>query len=538
MVLPPKFTPLLPCESGIAPGTVLGRISKDQGGSSFFYSKTILRSIGSGVSTVRGSWDFQIVDPSGEEVLFDSSVDIGIQLVGAEDPLFGSISLFSWSFVSDYGLGPGKPRTRVVSGVPVPQVVEAYTGAADATPPVGSPAMPGYPYLRTLKQTSIVAVMPPKPAGANSLTLLVAASQNGPYTTLRTGLQTGAQVTVNVADVPGVSNPANIWFRVGAVNGFGTTYGPRVRDAFMALDGTTQLSGYTGWQHIGGEVTHPTVFSEQAREWEPGGGGEITVGGGTIIATWTSPVYRCSFPPGAVLVVNHDNWAPAIVIRDRFTFAVSYLPAKVTEASAQDARLGKTWVLYPGGTQTKIAQTRRRESYVVNDHDPVVFDTVPSSLGLFRVGGRLLAVAQKGADIVGAESVDDGLTWAAAHSEGLDVIVADTTILASCVNDSAIYAVAKATADEVDDSKPADQLIKQDDMIRVVLSPSKQASGAAVYAVTHREKLQGTAPPASGALILNFAAGAFNFLVKDGDTVRLFTSSDDCLTFTEVPNAN
>lgn len=407
--VPNGFTEPLPVETGLAPNTVLGRLDAAAAITEFYYTKVISRTIDpNNIQSIRNSWTIQIVENNdpGARVLFDQTVDMGITT-------FAGGAFTGWFFVLDHGQSVGQFKTRIVNATPVTQVPETFAGQN----PAGGAGVPSYPYLSNLKETTITVTLPPLPDGASKLVLWASHDNNSVAVKVGEG-QPGTVFTVSDSIV-GQSAPENIWFFVEAVqaNGSQSKFSPKVRDAFVMLDGTTQIGGYEGWKNIGGAITHPTVFSESSVDTDAND--SFQVFGGKIDASWESPVYKCSLPPNAIVKIVHDGWASASVIQDKFTFALGFKYGNDAMLFAPSTQ--ETWALYrgnakPGTSALQCARTKKVTGFNLLPDSDAALRFPDNSSGvdrtwMFQNRTWLFVFAQQGQKLVGCYSKTKGQTW-------------------------------------------------------------------------------------------------------------------------------
>lgn len=485
----------------------------------FYYEHTLLRTIGLSqglfsVGSEGGFWTFQFRESGapGAKILFEQSVLINATLFGA----FGDV-ITGWYIHSLYTY---KFKTRICDGQYVPVAIEPdqpENELTDPAPPL--PARPAVPNLHNVRVTSLSIAMPPLPERADTLALLVSNERAGEYAEVQSGLAPGQVISVDVGDLGfhsvnhGVAATELPWWRVRADGPGGSTLGPAMRDIWTHTqnDGT-QDTGYKGY--LFADSDRATGFYEQSLILNTSAfGGNFAV---QLGADWYSPAYRCALPSGAFMEIISDAWVGQLSDNDIY-YSIAYKEGGVKPVSLFDRRVGTLWTLGVRDGQVQCTRSRKLENHDFGvDGGIVLPGTATTYLGLLRWGATLYCVVHVDGSVKLVESIEESLLW----KDPL-VITTDVTVLGHQISrdGATVYIVGKAGATNGD--------ITAGDLVRVIVRLEKDG-----VKVT-KETIKSTLPENQVAGLLRDGSTLY-YVSADSDGIRIFQSTDEMVTWTEL----
>ncbi|HEY0076811.1 MAG TPA: hypothetical protein VGB77_22195 [Abditibacteriaceae bacterium] len=305
--------------------------------------------------------------------------------------------------------------------------------------------------------------------------------------------------------------------------------------------------GETGaWRFLDNSAVRPTFTPGQKYDVERGfvptetfkPEGVATIGGFVFFCDWQSADYLCDMPEGAILETVFDHWqVGAIDMEAGYTF--SHKAGDELFDGVRDAWTGQGWWIHRADGAMRCARTRRDESFVARDDDPIVLTGAFGSLRLIQAGHNLLVPHQRGAGIGLRYSLDDGREW-----NGIEDMVTNVTQI-DAIKDSSggsliILGKAKTalTGPEVIGS------VASGDMVRVLLCSTEEkdeAGNAKLWQVKEICKISSsnaTALPGKPKGRLTRINTGLEWLVQDGSNVQVWHSTDNGLTWTFMPSTN
>ncbi len=286
--------------------------------------------------------------------------------------------------------------------------------------------------------------------------------------------------------------------------------------AWRFLDTPINVSNETPAQKYAVEEGF-TIFQEE---------GAATVGTYQFFADWESANYLCEVPEGAFFEVVHDTWQNGTLDRQA-SYSFSYKSALLSvTVSLMEPRSGQSWFLYLDSGTLKCARTRHLAADIplISDTSHDYISTVTSTrtrfANLHRLNDILIAILDSGGLEV-LVSVDDGQTWANAMD-----IVQNVIVLATASNEdgSLLYIYGQSAVTEVDNAKPASELLNQNDIIRCVL----KCQGAS-WVLSDKARIStatGVNLPTKDIAKLECAADRLRLTYRDGNDFRVLESTD------------
>ncbi len=272
--------------------------------------------------------------------------------------------------------------------------------------------------------------------------------------------------------------------------------------------------------------------------------GNFFSGSVTFSCEWQSAGYLCEdipIPEGAILETVFDRWQVG-ALDDEALFRFSYKPGSGAGFDVlRSSRAGITLAFFADAGLLRCARTRRRESLALNSGTSVLVTSQKAKRwkALRSHGGMSARCVVETIDgkIGVCSSFDWGRNWTNImnFSDGVQM-------LATCPSSDfgALYVVGKATKPlstlpAPTTPLPDNETIKEGDLVRMVVSPSKLPDGTSEYVVRARSKLRGSIPAPDtrmGVLSLDGTAFTWSYADKDKHLV-LIRSYDECASWQE-----
>jgi hypothetical protein len=535
--------------SGNVEGKPRGVVPLEETATAFRYSHTLERL---GIAALLGGppqvgfWTVQLRESKDahSKVLFEQSVQLGV--TSAE--LAG---LAAWYVHESYTY---KFKTRICDGQFLSPLVEPHYGGHSGN---SNPMAPGVVRFWNVKVTTMTVKAPVMPSGAVSMDLQWSRDRYENFEPFAVNVASEASINLNVSGL-GISSGNRdisatelVWVRAVARGADGIPVpGDAVRDTWPTVFGTTQVRGYEGWRYV--DIKTRTVFSEQSLIQNPGGSGVLVV---RVHPEWGSPSfgYNCHIPVGAYWDIISDYWVGTLSNNDIY-YSLAWKPGGVGAKTLRDSRLGSQWVIKPHNLKLNIARQLTLNGFAEpTQFEGTVYDGPLRNYTVARDSARLVALVDPGFGARGfvvVVSKDEGQTW-----KQYDVVdkghnmTSNTELITSAYRDNKLIVYGRAT---VDFSGPTggvayeEKTIKEGDVVRMVLTGSKQATSLATGEVVNVEKWEmtsrtriipftdGDVLPKTGIISLATMDARLLLTTQEGTKTVLRISKDDLATVTRV----
>jgi hypothetical protein len=256
----------------------------------------------------------------------------------------------------------------------------------------------------------------------------------------------------------------------------------------------------------------------------PGGGSDSTSNYSTVLVDFWAPIRKFRLRKGDRVKIPFHNAGGQYVTKYANIQTRTFKSGDAI-TTLQDPRTGETWTFIAEAESLICSRTRRTERFKLADDDGLVLNQSVDFVQATISGPGLSCVASaNGLRLI--YSPDVGLNW-----EEVGVVQYVEAFAAVDAEDGGFIVLGKATAFEVDSSKPEEEQINQGDQL--VVTMTRNADGSICYI---KRKLKGIELPTEDILGLERDGGTLTLLVKAEDDARWFESTDIVTWSEKVPS--
>ncbi len=263
---------------------------------------------------------------------------------------------------------------------------------------------------------------------------------------------------------------------------------------------------------------------------DPAEGSGTTDSEAIVESTFYSGLYEEPLEVGDRFRVRfHDVGAGYVVSR-----ASLLLATQVTTDKPQvlhDERIGFSYYFYFESGALRCARWRRRERLLLGLAPaggwPAIYSNPLRAFHAWRSGATLFVALDTGPGLRVATSTDEGATW---EQGGVMLTNVQLLAAASSTGGTTLHLYLKATATEVDNTKPEADLIRQGDIVRTTLRLNSDGS----FAAGKKTRIAGANLPDTGISGLLRIENTLVLVAQDANQIRLFESTDELASFAEA----
>ena len=263
---------------------------------------------------------------------------------------------------------------------------------------------------------------------------------------------------------------------------------------------------------------------------EPAQGTGTSNGDVIVDSAFYSGIFTEPLDAGDRFVVRFHN-ASAGYVPSRASLQLATEVGVFAPHDLYDPKIGFLWHLYSQKQQLRCARTRQTATFKHELDDALVLADTANNARLLRHGATLYVASDVRGNIRIASSFDEGQTWQSGPIMLTNLNLLDAQISA---DGGTIFLYVKAAATEIDSSKTPDELFMQGDIGRVVLRRDAQNG----WIVGEKGRIVpadiSTAVPDKNLNLL-MVGGELLVISEEGDTIRVYQSTDELATLKEIP---